>query len=187
MIWLGCDWQGLILLCVILPQACYDCHNRILKEVAHSGVAHSGGPNNAVVKIERRRRESNGLQKKMLQYWWLILLSVLCGVGGQTVIKIGVSRPGAAEAAAGFLPLVGMIIRSPLVLAGLVLYGLGALAWIAVLARVDLSVAYPFLALNFILVTLSSQFLLGEKIPGLRWLGVLVICSGIFLVARSSI
>lgn len=123
---------------------------------------------------------------KMMQYWWLILLSVFAGVAGQTVIKIGVSQPGAAEAAAGFLPLVMMILRSPLVLLGLVLYGLGALAWIAVLARVDLSVAYPFLAMNFILVTVSSQFFLGESVPALRWLGVLVICSGIFLVARSS-
>jgi drug/metabolite transporter (DMT)-like permease len=126
------------------------------------------------------------MRETMMQYWWLILLSVICGVAGQTVIKIGVSQPGASEAAAGFLPLVVMIVRSPLVLLGLVLYGLGALAWIAVLARVDLSVAYPFLALNFILVTFSSQFLLGESVPGLRWLGVLIICSGIFLVARSS-
>jgi drug/metabolite transporter (DMT)-like permease len=69
---------------------------------------------------------------------------------------------------------------------GLVLYGVGALAWIAVLARIDLSIAYPFLALNFVLVTLSSQFLLGENVPLLRWLGVLVICGGIILVARSS-
>ena len=127
------------------------------------------------------------MRTQMLQYWWLILLSVLCGVAGQTVIKIGVSQPGAAEAAAGFLPLVTMILRSPLVLLGLVLYALGALAWIAVLARVDLSVAYPALALNFILVTISSQFLLGEHVPWLRWLGVLVICSGIILVARSSV
>ena len=127
------------------------------------------------------------MRAQMLQYWWLILLSVLCGVAGQTVIKIGVSQPGAAEAAAGFLPLVTMILRSPLVMLGLVLYALGALAWIAVLARVDLSVAYPALALNFILVTLSSHFLLGENVPGMRWLGVLVICSGIFLVARSSV
>jgi drug/metabolite transporter (DMT)-like permease len=133
------------------------------------------------------QRESSGMREKMMQYWWLILLSVLCGVAGQTVIKIGVSQPGAAEAAAGFLPLVTMILRSPMVLLGLVLYGLGALAWIAVLARMDLSIAYPFLALNFILVTISSQFLLGENVPGLRWVGVLIICSGIFLVARSSV
>lgn len=121
-----------------------------------------------------------------MQYWWLILLSIVCGVAGQTVIKIGVTQPGAATSAAGFTSLVMMIIRSPMVMLGLVLYGLGALAWIAVLARLDLSVAYPFLALNFVLVTLSSYFLLGESVPGMRWLGVLVICGGILLVARSN-
>jgi drug/metabolite transporter (DMT)-like permease len=131
--------------------------------------------------------ESYGMRAKMMQYWWLILLSILCGVAGQTVIKIGVSQPGASEAADGILSLVAMIFRSPLVLGGLVLYGVGALAWIAVLARVDLSVAYPFLALNFVLVTFSSQFFLGESVPMLRWLGVLIICSGIYLVARSSV
>lgn len=102
------------------------------------------------------------------------------------MIKIGVSQPGASEASLGLLSLVNMIVRSPQVLLGLVLYGVGALAWIAVLSRIDLSVAYPFLALNFVLVTVSSQFLLGESVPGMRWLGVLVICGGILLVARSS-
>jgi multidrug transporter EmrE-like cation transporter len=123
----------------------------------------------------------------MMAYWWLILLSIICGVAGQTVIKLGVSQPGAVEATSGLFSLVGMIVRSPLVLLGLVLYGVGALAWIAVLARIDLSIAYPFLALNFILVTVSSQFFLGEHVPALRWLGVLVICGGIFLVARSAV
>jgi drug/metabolite transporter (DMT)-like permease len=100
---------------------------------------------------------------------------------------MGVSQPGAAEAATGLLPLLNVILRSPLVLLGLLLYGIGALSWIAVLSRLDLSTAYPFLALNFILVTLSAQIFLGETVPGLRWLGVLVICTGILLVARSSI
>ncbi len=127
------------------------------------------------------------MRAQMQQYWWLILLSIVCGVAGQTVIKIGVSQPGASEAASGLFSLVAMILRSPMVMLGLLLYALGALAWIAVLSRVDLSVAYPFLALNFLLVTLSSQFLLGETVPAMRWLGVLVICSGILLVARSSV
>ena len=126
------------------------------------------------------------MREKMGQYWWLILLSVVSGVAGQTVIKLGVSQPGAADAADGFLSLVTMIARSPLVLLGLVLYGVGALAWIAVLSRMDLSLAYPFLALNFVLVTLSSRFLLGETVPMMRWMGILVICAGIILVARSN-
>jgi drug/metabolite transporter (DMT)-like permease len=126
------------------------------------------------------------MRAQMMQYWWLILLSILTSVAGQTVIKIGVSQPGTEAAATGLLPLLNIIVRSPLVLLGLVLYGIGALAWIAVLSRVDLSVAYPFLALNYVLVISSSQFLLGESVPVLRWLGVLVICGGILLVARSS-
>jgi multidrug transporter EmrE-like cation transporter len=121
-----------------------------------------------------------------MQTWWLILLSVTSGVAGQTAIKLGVSQPGAPDAAGGLLSLIWLIVRSPWVLLGLLLYALGALAWIAVLARLDLSIAYPFLALNFVLVTLSSRVFLGETVPALRWLGILVICAGIFLVARST-
>jgi drug/metabolite transporter (DMT)-like permease len=60
-------------------------------------------------------------------------------------------------------------------------------AWIAVLARLELSLAYPFLALNFVLVALSSRLILGESVPALRWAGILVICLGILLVARSDV
>lgn len=121
-----------------------------------------------------------------MEYWWLILLSVASGVAGQTVIKMGVSQPGSSEAAAGLISLVTMIVRSPMVLLGLVLYGIGALAWIAVLSRMDLSIAYPFLALNFVLVTVSSRLILGETVPFMRWMGIVVICVGILLVSRSN-
>ena len=126
------------------------------------------------------------MKKQIMEYWWLILLSVTAGVAGQTAIKLGVSQPGASDAAGSLGGLVGMILGSPLVILGLGLYGLGALAWIAVLSRMDLSLAYPFLALNFVLVALVSRFYLGESIPAMRWAGIAVICMGILLVARSS-
>jgi drug/metabolite transporter (DMT)-like permease len=132
-----------------------------------------------------RHEESDGMLAKMSQAWWLILISVTSGVAGQTVMKIGVSAPGAAEATTNLGSLVLLILRSPLVLLGLVLYGIGALAWIAVLSRLDLSLAYPFLALNFVLITLSSRLFLGEVVPAIRWAGILVIVGGILLVARS--
>ena len=62
----------------------------------------------------------------------------------------------------------------------------GALAWILVLRRMDLSYAYPFLALNFVLIALVSRFFLGETVPPMRWVGILIICGGILLVARST-
>lgn len=125
-------------------------------------------------------------RRQLMEYWWLILLSVTTSVAGQTVIKLGVSQPGASDAADGVLTLIRMILTSPLVLMGLALYGVGALAWIAVLSNVDLSFAYPFLALNFVLIALVSKIFLGEEIPAMRWAGILVICTGILLVARSS-
>ena len=130
--------------------------------------------------------ESDGMVAKMSNAWWLILISVTTGVAGQTFMKIGVSAPGAADATTNVVSLVMLILRSPLVLLGLLFYGVGALAWIAVLSRLDLSLAYPFLALNFVLITLSSRFFLGEVVPSIRWVGILVIIGSILLVARSN-
>lgn len=127
------------------------------------------------------------MNQQLLSSLWLILLSIATGVAGQTVIKLGVSQPGAADSAnGGLLSLVTLILKSPLVLLGLALYGVGALAWIATLSRVDLSVAYPFLALNFVLITVVSRLFLGESVPLLRWAGIAVIVVGILLVARST-
>lgn len=118
--------------------------------------------------------------------WGLIALSVTSSVIAQTIIKIGVTQ-SEQRVNVGLLELVLIILRSPLIMGGLLLYGLGALSWIAVLRRLDLSFAYPFLALNFVLITLTSQFALGETVPLSRWIGVGVICIGIVLVARSGL
>jgi len=116
--------------------------------------------------------------------WWLILLSVTASVAGQTVIKLGAESPGQRHADSP-LALIVTILQSPLILLGLVFYAVGALAWIAVLQRMDLGYAYPFLALNFILITLVSGLLLGEAVPLLRWAGIALIAAGILVVART--
>lgn len=126
------------------------------------------------------------MNEQMLPSLGLIAISIVTGVIGQTVIKMGVSKPGVSEHVSGVAGLIRMILRSPLVLLGLMLYGIGALSWIGALTQLDLSVAYPFLALNFVLVALSSRIFLGEHIPWLRWAGIAVICAGILLVARSA-
>lgn len=125
------------------------------------------------------------LRTQLVNAWWLIAVSIAAGVAGQAAIKLGVG--GAPSGAGGLWGLVATIAQSPLILAGLALYGVGALAWIAVLAKLDLSYAYPFLALNFVLITLVARFGLGEVVPFARWMGVAVICAGIILIARSGL
>jgi multidrug transporter EmrE-like cation transporter len=131
-------------------------------------------------------RNDRFMVQQLSESWWLILASISAGVLGQLSLKLGVSQAEMSGATQGFQSLITMIFQSPLILLGLALYGVGALAWISVLSHLDLSYAYPFLALNFVLIALVSRFVLGETIPGMRWLGIAIICVGILVVARST-
>lgn len=117
----------------------------------------------------------------------LVFASVACGVVGQVALKSGMAQVGriGGQQVTFLLDTIWRVLTTPLVLIGLACYGLGAVAWLVVLSRLNLSVAYPFLALNFLLITLASRFILGETVPPMRWLGVLVICCGVLIVARS--
>ena len=54
-----------------------------------------------------------------------------------------------------------------------------------VLTRVPLSWAYPILALNQVLILLVAATFLGETVSAMRWAGVFLIITGVFLVSRS--
>lgn len=108
-----------------------------------------------------------------VQYALLITVAVIISAG-QVLFKV---------ASAPFAQGLGWraVIFSPALLSALVLYGLGTALWIAVLARVDLSRAYPFAALSFVLVPLLSHFLLGERIGPAYLAGVAFLAVGVVL------
>lgn len=69
----------------------------------------------------------------------------------------------------------------------LAIYGVATLAWIWLLQRLPLSLAYPFVALSFVLVPLGAWWWFAEK-PGLWQLaGAALIVAGIVVssVARN--
>ncbi|KFK94761.1 MULTISPECIES: 4-amino-4-deoxy-L-arabinose-phosphoundecaprenol flippase subunit ArnE [unclassified Serratia (in: enterobacteria)] len=61
--------------------------------------------------------------------------------------------------------------------------GLGMLLWLNVLQRLPLSVAYPMLSLNFVLVTLAARLLFDEPTTPRHWCGVAAIMLGILLMS----
>jgi len=65
------------------------------------------------------------------------------------------------------------------------LLGFGMLAWLEVLRRLPVSLAYPMLSLNFVLVTLAARFIFGEAVSSRHWSGVAAIMAGIFLMGIS--
>jgi len=61
----------------------------------------------------------------------------------------------------------------------------GTLFWLAVLYRMEVSKAFPFLSLGTVLVLLASRYYLRETISPTRWTGVVIIIIGIALLSRS--
>jgi drug/metabolite transporter (DMT)-like permease len=115
-----------------------------------------------------------------------VLASIVVGAWGQVLLKQGVNAVGPLLLGSrGLGRLLRALLGGGRLFAGLALYGVSAVLWLLGLSRVDLSYAYPLLALNMVLVTLGARFALGERVSRLRWAGVALIAAGIALVAAS--
>ena len=71
---------------------------------------------------------------------------------------------------------------SPWLMAALLLYAAATALWLYILAHVPLSKAYPFTLLGVALVPLLARFVLGEPLPGLYVLGLLVVIGGLAII-----
>lgn len=68
------------------------------------------------------------------------------------------------------------------VFCGLAVYALGTACWILCLSYLDLSYAYPFTGLTYVLVVGASWLLFDESVSLQRFVGVLAICLGVTLI-----
>ncbi|MDP2028666.1 MAG: SMR family transporter [Thiobacillus sp.] len=78
-----------------------------------------------------------------------------------------------------------LIAANPFIWTGLALYGAGALLWLGVLAQIDVSQAYPFVGLGFLLTMVFGVILLGESVSAMRLTGTLLVVAGVILVSRA--
>jgi drug/metabolite transporter (DMT)-like permease len=115
-----------------------------------------------------------------------ILISVLAGATGQILLKKGMSSMGPLTLS--FEQLFNILWRigtNPYVVIGLAIYVTGTVFWLAALSRVDLSYAYPFASLSYVVMLVAAWQLFNEDITPFRLLGTLVVCLGVFLISRS--
>ena len=119
----------------------------------------------------------------------LIIISVTLSALAQICFKAGMSalamRPaGSATGLVGSLQSMLQALAQPWVLIGLGLYAFGAMVWMSVLARVEVSVAYPFVALGFVVVMLLASLFFGESITVTKLGGTVLVGVGVWLIAR---
>ena len=119
-------------------------------------------------------------------FYGIILLSVSITAAAQLVLKTGMTSPAVQRLVGDGVSLrLAGVFLNPFVVGGLLLYFAAAMLWLLVLAKFEVSFAYPFVALGFVITAVAGWLLFGEPMSLSRVAGTLLICAGVVLVARS--
>lgn len=124
-----------------------------------------------------------------LQEFGLIISSISISTLAQVALKAGMSSvrvQNCVGSKAHVFSIAACILTDPFVILGLALYAAGAAVWLMVLAKLDVSLAYPFVGLGFVMTMVLGYLLLGETLTTQRIAGTALIVAGVLLVARSA-
>ena len=111
----------------------------------------------------------------------LLLFSVGLNAMAQIFLRYGMKD-------ADFQPSLAWVVSkmlSPGILGGLACYAVSIVLWLAVLSKVQVSIAYPFQALGYVFASLVAWRFLGEGMTLLNVLGLALICAGVAVLSRA--
>jgi multidrug transporter EmrE-like cation transporter len=122
--------------------------------------------------------------KSLFDFVYIFAVIVLT-VCGQLILKWQVTKAGAfpqpfPQRALFLLRLV----LNPWIIGGMFAGFLAFLCWMAALTKFELSYAYPFMSLAFVLVLFSSALLFHETLTMPKMFGILLIMTGIIIAGR---
>ncbi|MDO9010998.1 MAG: EamA family transporter [Gallionella sp.] len=117
--------------------------------------------------------------------YFYILMVILLTVYGQLVIKWQTSLAGVLpdELAAKIEFLIRLLLN-PWVISGFFAALLATLFWMAAISRLQLSHAYPFISMTFVLVMIASGIFFHEPMSTMKVVGALFIVAGIAISSQ---
>jgi multidrug transporter EmrE-like cation transporter len=114
-----------------------------------------------------------------------IFLTVGFTVLGQILVKQGMLEVGRMPTEIPNVPsFLWRALTNVKVVLGFGSAFMASLCWIVAISRSELSFAYPFMGLGIVLVLVLSPIFFGEFVPMTRWLGVLIVCIGIWVASQ---
>ena len=128
---------------------------------------------------------NRAINHKSLSDFVYIFAVIVLTVCGQLILKWQVAKAGAFPQS--FPERVLFLLRlllNPWIIGGLFAGFLAFLCWMAAMTKFELSYAYPFMSLAFVLVLLSSALLFHETVTMPKMLGILLIMAGIIIAGR---
>jgi drug/metabolite transporter (DMT)-like permease len=118
----------------------------------------------------------------------MILFTVVTNAAAQIMLKKGMLSIGPLAAPAGVGSMIGTafsVVFSPWVFAGLTMFVVSMASHLVVLSRVELSFAYPFLSLAYVIVAVYAFFIFGEDVGLSRIAGIALIMAGTVFISMS--
>jgi multidrug transporter EmrE-like cation transporter len=116
----------------------------------------------------------------------LAIFSVSLNALAQIVLRKAMLGLNAVPLASGPLAFALKYLQNSYLWAGFSCYAVSIVLWLAVLSTNQVSVAYPLVAVGYVIVAALSFLVLGETIPPTRLFGIAMICLGILLVVRAA-
>lgn len=111
-----------------------------------------------------------------------IFLTIVLTVYGQIAIKWQVLKAGSLpEALPDKLAFICLLLLNPWIISALAAALLASVFWMAAMTRLQLSHAYPFMSLAFVLILMASGLFFHEAITPLKIAGVALIVLGIIV------
>lgn len=117
----------------------------------------------------------------------MILTCVSLAALSQLVMKFGMSSAHVKLALSSGNAITALltVATNLYVILGLGMYVAGAGLWLLVLSRVDVSMAYPFVGIGFVLTMFLGWLVLNEPVGTARLVGTLLVAVGVYLIAGS--
>ncbi|MFM8741494.1 MAG: EamA family transporter [Cytophagales bacterium] len=114
-----------------------------------------------------------------------IALTVLFSAYGQLILKWRLNQLGVVpQALKEKFIFLFLAVFDPYIFSGFVAAFLASLTWMAALTKFELSQAYPFTSMSFVVVLVASYFLLNEPITWAKIAGCGLIVAGLVLMSR---
>jgi multidrug transporter EmrE-like cation transporter len=116
----------------------------------------------------------------------LILSSVSLNAFAQLFIRQGMLKMGNISMNMNSLwHMMVQAISNVYIWAGMLSYAISIFLWMIVLSKVNVSLAYPFLSIGYILTAIIAYFVFGEPITWQKAAGILIICFGVVVLTYS--
>ena len=123
----------------------------------------------------------------MLKTLIIVLIAALLGGTGHVLLAKGMRPVGDLTEASGDR-LGGMILRAisnPWLIVGVALQASFFCIYLTLLSRADVSLVLPLTAMDYIVVAVLAQYVLGEGVTIARWAGIGLIVTGVGLLSKT--